>query len=165
VVTRGHIAGERPRVLVDLALPRDIDPACGELPGVTLVNVDDLEQEVRRNISFREGEADLGRAIVTAEAASFRAWLAAQDVIPAITSLRALAEEIRTGELDRMAGRWEGLTAQDRERLDVLTRSMLNKLLHRPTVRLKELAAEGGEHGYAEAMSDLFGLESTKTAR
>jgi glutamyl-tRNA reductase len=155
----------RRRVLVDLALPRDIDPACGEVAGVTLVNVDDLEEDVRRNISLREGEASRAREIVGEEASSFRRWMAALEVVPAITSLRALAEDIRRSELQRMDGRWESLSPHDRERLDQVTRSMLNKLLHRPTVRLKELAAEGGENGYAEAVSELFGLEPAKPAR
>jgi glutamyl-tRNA reductase len=165
LVTPQMLTAGRPRVLVDLALPRDIDPACGEVEGVTLVNVDDLEQDVRRNISLREGEAQRAREIVVEEVASFRGWMAALEVVPAITSLRALAEEIRLSELERMDGRWESLSPHDRERLDQLTRSMLNKLLHRPTVRLKELAAEGGENGYAEAVSELFGLEPAKPAR
>jgi glutamyl-tRNA reductase len=165
LITSGMLPPGRRRVLVDLALPRDIDPACGDVDGVTLVNVDDLEGDVRRNISLREGEAERAREIVGEEVASFRGWLAALEVVPAITSLRAMAEDIRLAELGRMEGRWEGLTEHDRERLDQLTRSMLNKLLHRPTVRLKELAAEGGENGYAEAVSELFGLEPVKPAR
>jgi glutamyl-tRNA reductase len=165
LVTPDMLPPGRRRVLVDLALPRDIDPACGDVAGVTLVNVDDLEQDVRRNISLREGEAERAREIVGEEVAAFRGWMAALDVVPAITSLRALAEDIRLAELDRMDSRWEGMTEHDRERLDQLTRSMLNKLLHRPTVRLKELAAEGGQNGYAEAVSELFGLEPAKPAR
>jgi glutamyl-tRNA reductase len=159
VIDAGMLSAGRPRVLVDLALPRDIDPAVAGIPGVTVVNVDDIEQEVRRNIALREGEAQRAREIVAEEAEEFRRWLASLEVVPAIASLREQAEQIRTAELARMAGRWEGLTDADRERLDVLTRGMLNKLLHRPTVRLKELAATGDERQYAEAVSDLFGLE------
>ena len=87
----------------------------------------------------------------------FRSWLAALEVM-AITSLRALAEQIRLAELERAEGRWENMSEADRARLDALTRSMLQKLLHRPTVRLKELAAESGSAPYAEAMAELFGL-------
>ena len=164
---RGRLArpSGRRRVLVDLALPRDVDPACADVDGVTLLNVDDLEEAVRRNISLREGESERARAIVVEEAESFRRWVAELEVVPAIASLRARAEEIRSSELERIAGRWEGLTDADRDRLDAVTRAMLNKLLHRPTVRLKELAAVGEERPYADAMSDLFGLEPAPPAR
>jgi glutamyl-tRNA reductase len=145
-------------VLVDLAVPRDIDPAVAEIEGVTLVNVDDLEETVLRNIGLREGELGQARAIVVEQADEFRNWLAALEVVPAITQLRALAEQIRVAELERMEGRWEALSEADRERLDQLTRSMLNKLLHLPTVRLKELAAGNGDAAHVAAMNELFGL-------
>jgi len=147
-----------PRVLVDLAVPRDIDPAAGEIEGVTLVNIDDLEETVRRNIGLRRSEADRAYAIVDEQADGFRRWLAALEVVPAITQLRALAEQIRISELERMEARWEHLSPADRERLDQLTRSMLNKLLHRPTVRLK-LAAEQGEPSHVAVVNELFGLQ------
>jgi glutamyl-tRNA reductase len=148
------------RVLVDLALPRDIDPAVADVDGVTLVNIDDLEQTVLHNIGLRQDEAAQAYAIVAVQANEFRSWLAALEVVPAITQLRALAEQIRRDELQRMDGRWESLSAADRERVDQLTRSMLNKLLHRPTVRLKELAAEQGDAAHVAAMNELFGLSS-----
>jgi glutamyl-tRNA reductase len=153
----GDVAPGR-RVLVDLAVPRDIDPAVAEIDGVTLVNVDDLEETVLRNIGLRQGEAEQARAIVVEQADEFRDWLAALEVVPAITQLRALAEQIRVAELERMEGRWEALSDADRERLDQLTRSMLNKLLHLPTVRLKELAAVNGDASHVTAMNELFGL-------
>ena len=162
LITPALVAGGRSRVFVDLAMPRDVDPAVGELTGQTLVNVDDLEQTVRQNIEVRQGEADRARSIVAEQVAEFRGWLAALEVVPAITSLRALAEQIRIAELDRNDGRWEGMTEHDRERLDQLTRSMLNKLLHRPTVRLKEMAADGDPNGHAEAVNDLFGLTANR---
>jgi glutamyl-tRNA reductase len=146
------------RVLVDLALPRDIDPAVADVPGVTLVNLDDLEETVLRNIGLRRVEAEQAYAIVAEQAAEFRRWLAALEVVPAIRQLRAFAEQIRRDELARMDGRWEHLTDADRERLDQLTQSMLNKLLHRPTVRLKELAAENADAPHVETMTELFGL-------
>jgi glutamyl-tRNA reductase len=148
------------RVLVDLALPRDIDPAVAEVEGVTLVNIDDLEETVLHNIGLRQVEAAQAYEIVAIQANEFRSWLAALEVVPAITQLRALAEQIRRDELQRMDGRWESLSDADRERVDQLTRSMLNKLLHRPTVRLKELAAEHGDAAHVAAMNELFGLSS-----
>ncbi|MDX6591063.1 MAG: glutamyl-tRNA reductase [Gaiellales bacterium] len=159
----GHVieAGDvppGPRVMVDLAVPRDIDPEAANIDGVTLVNVDDLEETVRRNIGLREEEAVDARRIVNEQATEFRSWLAALEVVPAITELRAFAEQIRVSELERMDGRWESLSDADRERLDQLTRTMLNKLLHRPTVRLKELAAENGDADHVAAVTELFGL-------
>jgi glutamyl-tRNA reductase len=148
----------RRRIFVDLAVPRDVDPAVAALPGQTVVNVDDLEETVRANIELRHGEADLAWAIVRHEAAGFRAWLAALEVVPAITGLRALAEGIRAAELERMEGKWESLSADDRRRVENVTRGILNKLLHRPTVRLKELASESPDDDYARAVSELFGL-------
>ncbi len=146
------------RVLVDLALPRDIDPAVADVEGVTLVNLDDLEETVLRNIGLRRVEADQAYAIVAEQTAEFRSWLAALEVVPAIRQLRAFAEQIRRDELARMDGRWESLSEADRERLDQLTQSMLNKLLHRPTVRLKQLAAENADAPHVETMTELFGL-------
>jgi glutamyl-tRNA reductase len=146
------------RVLIDLAIPFDIEPEAGLVEGVSLYHVDDLEDVVRRTIARREGESGRARAIVAEHAGEFRSWLAALEVVPAITSLRALAEQIRVAELERAEARWENLSEADRARLDALTRSMLQKLLHRPTVRLKELAAERGSAPYAEAMAELFGL-------
>jgi glutamyl-tRNA reductase len=157
LIRPGDVAPGR-RVLVDLAVPRDIDPAVAEIEGVTLVNVDDLEETVLRNIGLRQGETEQARAIVVEQADEFRHWLAALEVVPAITQLRALAEQIRVAELERMEGRWDALSDADRERLDQLTRSMLNKLLHLPTVRLKELAAENGDASHVAAMNELFGL-------
>ena len=146
------------RVLVDLALPRDIDPAVAKVDGATLVNLDDLEETVLRNIGLRQVEAEQAYAIVAEQVAEFRRWLAALEVVPAIRQLRAYAEQIRRDELARMDGRWESLSDADRERIDQLTQSMLNKLLHRPTVRLKELAAENADAPHVETMTELFGL-------
>ena len=146
------------RVLIDLAIPFDVEPAAADIDGVSLVHIDDLEDTVRRTIARREGEAEQARVIVSEHAEEFRSWMAALEVVPAITSLRALAEQIRLAELERAEGRWEHLSEADRARLDALTRSMLQKLLHRPTVRLKELAAQNDSAHYAEAMAELFGL-------
>jgi glutamyl-tRNA reductase len=158
IVRPADVPAGRRRILVDLALPRDIDPAVAGLPGQTVVNVDDLEETVRRNIALREDEADEAWDIVRAEAGAFRGWMAALEVVPAITGLRALAEDIRAAELERMEGKWDSLSAEDRARVDSVTRGILNKLLHRPTVRLKELASERPEDDYARAVTELFGL-------
>jgi glutamyl-tRNA reductase len=144
------------RVLLDLAVPRDIDPAVAEVEGVSLHTIDDLESVVSRTITLRHGEADRARAIVATQSSAFRDWMAALEVVPAITSLRAHAERIRVAELERV--RPGDLSPAERDRLDALTQRIVNKLLHRPTVRLKELAAEDESGPYAEAVTELFGL-------
>ncbi len=149
------------RVFIDLALPRDIDPRIADVEGASVINIDELEEAVRRNIALREGEYAPAREIVLEQSGEFRRWLAALEVVPAITSLRALAEQIRVAELERAEGRWEGLTPADRARLDAVTRSMLAKLLHRPTVRLKQAAADSDSQTYAQAVTELFGLDRT----
>ena len=122
------------------------------------IDLDALEVAVRRTIALRRGESGRARSIVAEQAAEFRDWMAALRVVPAITSLRDHAERIRAAELRRMEPRWDALTPADRERLDAVTRSMLNKLLHEPTVRLKQLAAADQSAPYAEAVTELFGL-------
>jgi glutamyl-tRNA reductase len=158
VITAADLTPGRRRMLIDLAVPRDVDPAAAEVAGTTIVDLDGLETAVRRTLELRRGESGRARAIVAEQAAEFRRWLAALEVVPAIRQLRAFAEQIRRDELARMDGRWENLSDADRERLDQLTQSMLNKLLHRPTVRLKELAAENADAPHVETMTELFGL-------
>ncbi len=158
VIHPGDLHPGRPRLLIDLALPRDVDPAAAEVEGTSIVDLDDLEVAVRRTIALRRGESGRARAIVAEQAAEFRDWMAALRVVPAITSLRDHAERIRTAELRRMEPRWDALSPADRERLDTVTRGMLNKLLHEPTVRLKQLAATDESAPYAEAVTELFGL-------
>lgn len=158
VITAGGLTPGRTRLLIDLAMPRDIDPAAAGVEGTTIVDLDGLEAAVRRTLELRLGESGRARAIVAEQAAEFRAWMAALRVVPAITSLRDHAERIRAEELRRMEQRWDALSPADRQRLDAMTRTMLNKLLHEPTVRLKELAAADRSGPYADAVTELFGL-------
>jgi glutamyl-tRNA reductase len=158
VITAAGLTPGRRRLLIDLAVPRDVDPAAAELEGTTVVDLDGLEAAVRRTLELRLGESGRARAIVAEQAAEFRDWMAALRVVPAITSLRDHAERIRAEELRRMEQRWETLSPADRERLDAMTRTMLNKLLHEPTVRLKQLAAADRSGPYADAVTELFGL-------
>ena len=148
------------RVLIDLAVPRDIDPAVAGVDGVSLHTIDDLEAVVARTISLRHGEAERAGAIVATHSSAFRDWMAALEVVPAITSLRAHAERIRASEIER--ARLGDLSPAERERLEALTQRIVNKLLHRPTVRLKQLAAEDESGPYAEAVTELFGLAAAE---
>jgi glutamyl-tRNA reductase len=145
-------------LLVDLAVPRDIDPALGELDGCFVYDIDDLEAVVEQSLAARRKEAAQAEAIVADETEEFGAWLASRGVVPAIASLRAHAEEIRAAELARAHG-WLGrLSESERRAVESITARIVDKLLHLPTVRMKEAAAGADGAVYADAVRHLFGL-------
>jgi glutamyl-tRNA reductase len=148
----------RRMVLVDLAVPRDLDPAIAELDGCYLYDIDDLEQIVAETLSGRRREAEIAETIVAAEAEKFHEWHAALDVLPAITSLRARAEEIREAELLKAESLLGRLDESQRRAVEAVTAQIVNKLLHLPTVRMKQAAAAADGVLYAEAVRHLFGL-------
>ena len=141
---------EKPLVLVDVAVPRDLDPAIGELDGCTLFDIDALgEGLVGREEDVREAEA-----IVAEEAARFAEWRRARDAAEAIRDLRARAEEIRSEELARAGSRLSDLSPRERETVETLTTQIVNKLLHAPTIRAKEAGSE--------PLRDLFALRDER---
>ncbi|MBD0329875.1 MAG: glutamyl-tRNA reductase [Thermoleophilia bacterium] len=148
----------RPLFLIDLAVPRDLDPAINELDGCFLYDVDDLEVVVADSLTVRRQEAERAEAIVAEEARRFGAWQASLGVVPAITSLRARAEAIRAAELAKAEPRLERLSAGERRAVEALTAQIVNKLLHLPTVRMKEAAVTADGVVYADAVRHLFGL-------
>ncbi len=148
----------RPLFLIDLAVPRDLDPAINELDGCFLYDIDDLEAVVADSLAGRRREAERAEAIVAEEARRFSAWQASLGVVPAIASLRARAEEIRSAELARVEGRLERLSDPERRAVELLTAQIVNKLLHLPTVRMKEAAVTADGVLYADAVRHLFGL-------
>lgn len=131
----------RPLFFIDIAVPRDVDPAVHELDGCYVYDIDDLEAVVTDATPGRAGEAAKAEAIVASEAGRFAAWRAARDAAPAIQSLRAEAEEIRVQELDRARARLGRLTKAELDVVDSITARIVDKLLHAPTLRLKEAAA------------------------
>jgi glutamyl-tRNA reductase len=145
-------------LLVDLAVPRDLEPAIGELDGCYLYDIDDLEQIVVETLSLRRREAERAEAIVSAEAEKFYEWHASLDVVPAIASLRAHAEEIREAELQKAETLLGRLDESQRRAVEAVTAQIVNKLLHLPTVRMKQAAAAADGVLYAEAVRHLFGL-------
>ncbi len=147
----------RPIFFVDIAVPRDLDPRINVVDGCYLYDIDDLEQVVEASVAGRLGEADRAEAIVAEETDAFRAWQRSLDVVPAIASLRALAERIRAAELARTERRLGPLSEPERRALEAMTSRIVDKLLHLPTVRMKEAAAAEGA-GYADAVRYLFGL-------
>ena len=146
----------RPILIVDLAVPRDVDPSLGEIDGCFLYDLDALEGVVAATLEGRRSEAVHAERIVSEEAERFRVWRASLAVVPAIASLRAHAEEIRSAELARLDGR---LAEDERDVVDTLTAQIVNKLLHLPTVRLKEAAVTADGLLYADVVRHLFGLE------
>jgi glutamyl-tRNA reductase len=148
----------RPIFFIDIAVPRDVDPAVIELEGCYLYDIDDLERVVAESVAGRREEAVRAEAIVSEEADSFRAWQLSLDVVPAISSLRARAESIRREELERAQGRLASLSPSQRRAVEALTSQIVAKLLHQPTVRMKEAAAGAEGVLYADAVRHLFGL-------
>ncbi|MBV8079315.1 MAG: glutamyl-tRNA reductase [Actinobacteria bacterium] len=145
----------KPLFFVDIAVPRDVEPAVQELDGCYLYDVDDLEAVVAQTMSGRREAAARAEELVAEEAERFREWHASLDVVPAIASLRARAEEIRSAELAKLAG----LTDRERRTVESVTAQVVNKLLHLPTVRMKEAAAATDGAAYADVVRHLFGLD------
>jgi len=145
-------------LFIDLAVPRDLDPAIHELDGCFLYDIDDLDAIVAETLAGRRGEAARAESIVAAEADKFHEWLASLDVVPAIASLRARAEEIREAELRKAEGLLGRLDDGERRAVESITAQIVNKLLHMPTVRMKQAAVSADGVIYAEAVRHLFGL-------
>ncbi|MEM9607662.1 MAG: glutamyl-tRNA reductase [Actinomycetota bacterium] len=148
----------RPLLVVDIAVPRDVDPAVGELPGVTLLDMDDLHRFAETGRRGREAEVGRVREIVEDEVANLAAVRSAQEVAPLITEVRGRAEAVRVAELARFERRLAELGDAERDAVEALTRGLIAKLLHEPTVRLKEAAGSPKGARLADAMRDLYGL-------
>jgi glutamyl-tRNA reductase len=149
----------RPLLLIDLAVPRDIQPGCREVPGVALHDMDDLQRLVERNASGREAEARRAEVVLRAELARFQRWLATQDVTPTIAALRERGDDVVERVLAENENRWEGMTDADRERVRSLARAIAGRLLHEPTLRLKR-AGDDDVYAKVAALRELFGLDA-----
>jgi glutamyl-tRNA reductase len=158
VLQAGDVPARRrtPLFFIDIAVPRDLDSAIAKLDGCFLYDIDDLEAVVAETLSGRRSEAARAEQLVAEEAERFRSWRASLDVVPAIASLRARAEEIRSAELAKVDSR---MSADERRTLESVTSQILNKLLHLPTIRMKEAAVSSDGAAYADAVRHLFGLE------
>jgi len=150
----------RPLLLVDIAVPRDIEPACREIAGVSLHDVDDVQKIVERNASGREAEAARAERIIEAELDRFERWLASLEVVPAISALRERADEIVRRVLAENDPRWESLSEADRERLAAMAKAIASRLLHEPTLRMKRAAGNDDAYLYVSALRELFGLDA-----
>jgi len=147
----------RPLAIIDLALPHDVDPAAGELPGVQLVNLADLAASQHENEAGAEVAAV--RSIVTEEVAAFLAARRQASVTPTVVALRSMATSVVDAEMSRLDGRLPDLDPAVRAELLHAVRRVADKLLHEPTVRVRELANESGAVSYAAALAELFALD------
>ena len=148
----------RPMLLLDLALPRDIDPAVREIAGVSLVDLETLAAVLAEHEHAADVEAT--RAIVAEEVAAFLGWQRAVSVAPTVVALRGMADDVVRSELIRLAGRLPDLEPRARAEIELAVRRVVDKVLHAPTVRVKQLAEEPGGQSYADALSKLFGLDA-----
>ena len=154
---------ERPLLLIDIAVPRDVEPRCGELEGVTLYDIDDLQAVVARNLQGREDRAAEAEAIVEEEIRRFARWLGQADALPTIAALREQGKAVVDRVLDENAGRWESASPRDRERVEAIARAVAKRLLHEPTIRLRELS-EDRSHATLALVRELFGLDQADAA-
>ncbi len=153
----GSRAG-RPLFVLDLGMPRIVDPAAQGTPGIALFNMDDISLSVAAAMEGRRGEADAARAIVAEEVERYRAAARARGAAPVVAALRARLEESRAAELDRRRRQFVGLSEQDWAQVDAVTRSVLAKLVHEPTMLLKETAGTPRGERLVEALRLLFDL-------
>jgi glutamyl-tRNA reductase len=149
--------GRRPLLLIDIAVPRDIDPACGQLDGVSLYDIDDLQAVIARNLSTRAEEVPHALEIVEEEIRRFARWMGQLDTLPTVSALRAHGNELVEQVLAENSGRWESASARDIARVEAIARAVMSRLLHEPTIRLRSLTDDRG-HASLELVRELFGL-------
>jgi glutamyl-tRNA reductase len=149
--------GGRALLLIDIAVPRDIDPGCGELEGVSLYDIDDLQAVVERNLSTRAEEAPQALQIVEEEIQRFARWLGQLDALPTVSALREHGNLLVEQVLAENVGRWESASPRDLARVEAIARAVMSRLLHEPTIRLRSLGEDGG-HASLELVRELFGL-------
>jgi glutamyl-tRNA reductase len=146
---------DRPLFLIDIAVPRDIDPEAGQVRNVSLCDIDDLESVSNTGRQQRAQEAAAAEALASEEAWQFEQWRRSLESLPPVIDLRRRAEEVRTTELERTLRKLNGkLTSEERDSLDAMTRAIVNKLLHTPTVYLKDQAPPLGQ----QTAEEVFGV-------
>lgn len=149
----------RPLLLIDLAVPRDIDPGVRELAGVNVLDIDDLQLVIERNTASRASEGFKAERILGAELDLFEKWVDSLEVLPAVVALRERAEEIVRRVLAENEDRWMNLSDADRERVESVTRAVAQRMLHEPTLRLKEMAGTDAAYETVNTLRELFGLD------
>ena len=148
----------RPLFFIDIAVPRDVDPAVDGLAGVYRYDIDDIKQVVEANLRERQREAQRAEAIVEREVGKFLARLADLEVVPTIVSLRERLEAIRAAEVRRALARLPDASPETREALEALSTALVNKILHGPITKLRESSRAGAARSWLEMVHELFGL-------
>ncbi len=164
VLRRRSERGGGPLVLIDIAVPRDVEPACGDLPGVHRFDMDDLQGVVAAHLEVREGERSSAEVIVEEELRRFATWLGQRDVAPTVAALREHGTTIVEQVLAENAARWETASPRDVARVEAVARAVMQRLLHEPTIRLKALQ-ESGDHARQQVVRELFGLQEGTDAQ
>ncbi len=164
IITAGDVAPElpgrrgRPLFFIDISVPRNVDPAVNDLDNVFVYDVDDLRSVVEANLRERKRQAQQAESLVEREVAKFADRLRSLEVVPTIVSLREKLEEIRKTELSRTLSRLPGADEVTRQALEALSQGIVNKILHAPTVKLRDSSKAGHGHRWIEVISELFGL-------
>jgi glutamyl-tRNA reductase len=153
----------RPLLLIDIAVPRDVDAACGELQDVSLYDIDDLQAVIAHNLSTRAEELPRALEIVEEEIHRFARWLGQLQTLPTVSALRAHGNELVEQVLAENAGRWESASERDLARVEAIARAVMSRLLHEPTIRLRSLREDRG-HASLELVRELFGLRDDAPA-
>ncbi len=149
----------RPLFLIDIAVPRDIEPDVNEISEVFLYDIDDLSGVVEANLEERMREARRAEGIIDEEMSVFERWLESMEVVPTIAAMRAQAEQIRQAEMEKALRRLGGLSEKEMKTIEALTGAIVNKMLHAPTSRLRDASTEKDGYEYVEAARFLYGLE------
>ena len=149
----------KPIFLIDIAVPRDIAPEVNELENVYLYDIDDLQNVVNANMEERQKEAESAMEIINQEVTKFNYWFSTLDAIPTIVEMRNRAEDMRAFEVDKTLKNMEHLSSDDKEAINQLTQSLVNKILHKPTINLKKKTQSHDGHIYLKAIRDLFHLD------
>jgi glutamyl-tRNA reductase len=156
--------GDRPLCVIDIAFPRDVEPSVRELANVYLYDLDDLRAVVAANIERRREELPSAEHVIADEVERYWRWLAGLHAVPVVTELRASAEQMRAKEVAQLLRRMPNLSATDREAIEQLSRALMNKFLHEPSVRLKAAAANGRGLAIVDAARYLFGVAQDDAA-
>jgi glutamyl-tRNA reductase len=154
---------EQPLLIVDIALPRDVDPNVNEVPDVYLYNIDDLQNQIADSLKARQQEIPKVETIIAEETTEFMNWYCSLNVVPTITNLRQQFETIRQQELKRALNRLQDLDEREQKIITELSQRLMNKFLHQPTVRLRAEAAQGNGITYLSAIRELFALEGSQS--
>jgi glutamyl-tRNA reductase len=150
---------------IDIAVPRDVDPAMNKLDGIFVYDIDDLQQAVATHVADRRKEAERAEDIVTTEVERFHARIQTLDVVPTIVSLQDHLETIRQAEIDRVRGRLGPLSPDQEMAVEALTRGIVNKIMHTPISTLKTAAREPEATTVIDLVRRLFNLQEKRAAK